>query len=378
MTVEGQELLALTERFVSERIAPRALEIDQDDVFPWDILKAYSDLGYLSMMVPEEHGGAAADLQTLCQIIEIIASVSPAAATILLGHTTAVIALLMAAPPAILARTLFCEPDPPRFLAIGITEPDAGSDVQAVRTKAIQTDKGWILNGHKRFVTNGEAAQAYLILARTGKLSERPRHLSLFLVEREAKGLGIGRAERKIGLHGSSTTDVILDDVRLGADSLVGEIGGGFATIMNTLERTRVVVAMIGVGIAHGALDAAVSYARKREAFGRPIGAFQGLQFLLADMATRVEAARSLTQQAIRRITKGSDDATATAAMAKMFATDMALMVAADAVQVLGGYGCIEDYGVERFLRDAKITQVYEGTNQIQRLIVAQSLLGHL
>jgi alkylation response protein AidB-like acyl-CoA dehydrogenase len=256
-----------------------------------------------------------------------------------------------------------------------LSEPDAGSDAAAMKTRAVADGEGFVLSGVKRWITNAAVSDYYTVFAVTdpGKGSAG---ISAFVVEKTDEGVSFGAPEKKLGIKGSPTREVYLDNVRVPADRMIGAPGTGFATAMRTLDHTRVTIAAQAVGIAQGALDYAVGYARERRQFGRPIGDFQGLQFLLADMGMKVEAARQLTYAAAGRSERNDKDLTFFGAAAKCFASDTAMQVTTDAVQVLGGYGYTRDYPVERMMRDAKITQIYEGTNQVQRIVMARQLLA--
>lgn len=369
-------VVGVAQRLIESEIAPRALAIEQSDAFPGDVLKAYREAGFLTIAFGSDNGGIDANLPTLCTVIREIAKTSPACATILLGHTTASLALVMAGGATAVEAVMDRFAHRPAFMGICITEPESGSDVASIRTEARKERGGWVLRGQKRFVTNGPEAEAFVVLARTESAGEAPNHLSLFLVDRRASGISVGPPERKLGLRGSSTADVVFADVPISEDDLVGERGHGFHHVMRTLDRTRTIVAALAVGIAEGAFRAAIQYSRVRKQFGRPIGDFQGIRFLLADMAARIAAASSLTMRAAEAVDEQEPSAGLFASMAKLVATETAVRVASDAVQVLGGYGVMADYGVERFLRDAKVTEIYEGTNQIQRVVIARHLLS--
>jgi alkylation response protein AidB-like acyl-CoA dehydrogenase len=261
-----------------------------------------------------------------------------------------------------------------RIGALALTEPEAGSDLGSLSTSATRDDEEWVITGRKRFITNAGVSDFYVALARTG--ASGTRGISMFYVESDRPGLTVGRLEKKMGLRGSATAEVYFDEVRVPAGHLIGTEGSGFQQMMHGLQDGRAMVAAVAVGIAQGALDQAVSYARIRRQFGKPIGAFQGMQFMLADMAIKTETARSITYDAVDASIAGSPDAARLISIAKTFATDMAMEVTTDAVQVLGGSGYVSDFPVEMLMRDAKIQQIYEGTNQIQRVLIARELLG--
>ena len=257
-----------------------------------------------------------------------------------------------------------------------LSEPEAGSDAVAMTTRAVRDGDHWVLNGVKRWITNAGVSEYYTVMAVTDPREARPRGISAFVVEKSDEGVSFGAPEKKLGIKGSPTREVYLDNVRIPADRMIGAEGTGFETAMRTLDHTRVTIAAQAVGVAQGALDFALAYAQERQQFGKPIADFQGLQFLLADMGMKVEAARQLTYAAAGRSERNDPDLTFFGAAAKCFASDVAMEVTTDAVQVLGGYGYTRDYPVERMMRDAKITQIYEGTNQVQRIVMARQLLA--
>jgi alkylation response protein AidB-like acyl-CoA dehydrogenase len=255
-----------------------------------------------------------------------------------------------------------------------LSEPEAGSDAAAMRTRAVRDGDGWVLNGTKRWITNAGVSDYYTVFAVTDP-EKRSKGISAFVVERSDEGVSFGAPEKKLGIKGSPTREVYLDNVRVPGDRLIGAEGSGFATAMKTLDHTRVTIAAQAVGIAQGALDYALGYVKERQQFGKAIAEFQGLQFMLADMGMKLEAARQLTYVAAAKSERGDADLTYFGAAAKCFASDVAMEITTDAVQLLGGYGYTKDYPVERMMRDAKITQIYEGTNQVQRIVMARHLL---
>ena len=257
-----------------------------------------------------------------------------------------------------------------------LSEPDAGSDAGGMKTRAVRDGDDWVLNGVKRWITNAGESEFYTVMAVTDAEKRTRGGISAFVVEKSDAGVSFGAPEKKLGIKGSPTREVYLDKVRIPADRMIGEEGSGFATAMQTLDHTRVTIAAQAVGVAQGALDYALDYAKERQQFGKPIADFQGLQFMLADMGMKVEAARQMTYAAAGRSERGDKDLTFFGAAAKCFASDVAMEVTINAVQVLGGYGYTRDYPVERMMRDAKITQIYEGTNQVQRIVMARQLLA--
>ncbi len=345
-------------RVVAEKVTPHAAEVDETASFPkaaYDALRA-ADLH--AVHVPETYGGNGADALAACLVIEEVArgcassSLIPAvnklgSLPVLLAGTEAQKQAWLA--PLAAGDTLFC---------YALSEPDAGSDVASMRTRAVREGDGWVLSGTKRWITNAGEGDSYVVFAVTDPAAARGRHISAFLVSKTDAGVGFGPGERKLGIKGSPTREVHLDDVRLPADRLLGEVGEGMSIAMRTLDHTRVTIAAQAVGIAQGALDVATAYVKQRRQFGKAVAEFQGIQFMLADMAMKLEAARQLTYAAAARSERGDADLTFFSAAAKCFASDTAMAVTVDAVQLLGGYGYTRDFPVERMMRDAKITQI--------------------
>ncbi len=376
---EEQVLLRDTIRqLADERIAPRAAEIDRSGAFPEDIRQLLAEHDILGLPYPVEHGGLGADLLTQCLAIEQIARACVTSSLILSVHALASLPLLLVGTDAQKARFFPDLASGKKLAAFALTEPEAGSDAAALRTRAIREGDGYHISGTKRFITNGSVAGLITVFAVTDPDAPRHKRMSAFAVEVPADGFKVARLEHKLGIRGSPTAELNFDGVRVDADCLIGEEGQGWELAMATLDRSRPGIAAQAVGIAQGALDVAAQYARERKQFGKKIGEFQMIQAMLADMDARTEAARQLTYKACTEIEAKAPDASRWAAIAKLTAGDTAVAVTSDAVQVLGGYGYTEDYPVERMLRDAKITQIYEGTQQIQRLVIARALLGKL
>jgi len=370
--VDLEALLRVLRRALRDEVAPHLAEMDERQEMPESVRRLFTQLGLLALVVPAEHGGPGLGLGECCRVIEEIATVDASCAVLAQAHATALRPLLLAASDDQRRAYLREVVEHGALFAFCLTEPDAGSDALALSTRAEPTGSGYRLSGRKRFITNGDLADFYLTFARTAPGRDG---LSVFVVERGAPGLGTGKRESKMGLRASPTTDVLLDGVQVAGSARIGAEGEGFSILTRTLNASRPTIAAQAVGIATGALDLARAYARERRQFGRPIAEFQGLQFLLADMATQIEAARALTYRAAALWDDGRPSP-ALSAMAKLFASDAAMRVTTDAVQVLGGYGFLKEFGVERFMRDAKITQIYEGTNQVMRILVARQLLG--
>jgi alkylation response protein AidB-like acyl-CoA dehydrogenase len=375
MPEEIQILRKVTQDIVRTRVAPMVAEIEESGTFSYELLDVMKSAGWLSVVLPLEDG-TEADLRASLVVIEELAKVFPTSATILTPHWFAVKVITRSVREPWVSGFLARLEREELLGALAATEPDAGSDLASVRTAAKRTDRGWTLRGAKRFITNGGHADFYLVLARSDAEGRSAQGLSLFYVESERPGLRFGRVEKKMGLRASETAEVFFDDVEVPFDHLVGSEGSGFHQMMDALVEGRIVIAALAVGIAAGALEHAVSYAKERVQFGRPIAAFQGLQFLIADMAIKTDAARSLTYDAAEAYRFGHADAPRLAAAAKVFASDSAMAVTTDAVQVLGGVGYTRDFPVEMLMRDAKIQQIYEGTNEVQRMVIGRACLG--
>ena len=358
-----------------ERIAPRAAEIDRSAEFPWDVKELLAGQDILALPFPAAHGGLDGDLLTICLAIEEIARVCVTSSLILAVQELGALPLLLAGSEPQRARWFPDLAAGRTLIAFALTEAGAGSDPAATRTRAVRDGDDYVLEGTKRFITHGSIADLVTVFAVTDPDAPRHRNLSCFVVEKGMTGFGVGRLEHKMGIRGSPTAELLFDGVRVPAVNRVGEEGEGFSIAMRTFERSRPGIAAQAVGLAQGALEVAARYATERMQFGRPIGELQMIQALLADMDAATESARALTYAACAAVDAGAGDAGRWAAVAKLVAGDAAMRVTTDAVQVLGGYGYLEEFPVERMMRDAKITQLYEGTQQIQRLVVARSLL---
>jgi alkylation response protein AidB-like acyl-CoA dehydrogenase len=368
---ELDALLGALRRALREKVLPLLSEMDERQELPESVRQLFVQIGLFSLVVPEAYGGLGLTLSDCCRVIEEVAKVDASLAVLVQAHATALRPLLLAATPA--QRTHYFGEVTGRgaLFAFCLTEPQAGSDAASLATRAQREGGNYVLTGQKRFITNGDIADYYLVFARTGVGREG---ISLFLVPAGTPGLSPGKRENKMGLRASPTTDLFLEGARVPESARMGAEGEGFALLTATFNASRPTIAAQAVGVAQAALDAARSYALERRQFGRPIADFQGLRFLLADMATQVEAARALTYRASEEYDAGRVSPTLSA-MSKCFASDVAMRVATDAVQVFGGYGFLKEYPVERLMRDAKITQIYEGTNQIMRIIIARELL---
>ncbi len=375
LTEEQVLLRDAVRTLADERIAPRAAEIDRTAEFPWDVKELLARQDLLALPFPAEYGGLEADLLTVCLAIEEIARVCVTSSLILAVQELGALPLLLAGTDRQKARWFPDLAGGRTLIAFGLTEAGAGSDPAATRTRATRDGDSYVLEGSKRFITHGSIADLVAVFAVTDPEAPRHRNLSCFIVERGMPGFEPGRLEHKMGIRGSPTAELLFDAVRVPVENLVGAEGEGFTIAMRTFERSRPGIAAQAVGVAQGALDVAARYATERLQFGRPIGDLQMVQGLLADMDAATEAARAVTYAACQAVEAGAADASRWAALAKLVAGDAAMRVTTDAVQVLGGYGYLEEFPVERMMRDAKITQLYEGTQQIQRLVVARALL---
>ena len=374
---DEQVLLRDTIRELADaRIAPRAAEIDRTGEFPDDIRHLLAAQDILALPFPEEHGGVGGDLLTICLAIEQIAHACTTSSLILAVQDLGSLPLRLGGSAEQHARWIPELASGETLICFGLTEPEAGSDAASMRTTAVRDGDGYVINGTKRFITNGSVAGLVTVFAVTNPDAPRHERLSCFVVELPADGFKVARLEHKMGIRGSPTAELEFTNVRVPEANRIGGEGEGWSLAMRTFERSRPGIAAQAVGIAQGALDAAVGYARDRKQFGQRIGDFQMVQSMLADMDAEVEAARQLLYTACQAIEDGAPDAARWAAACKLVAGDTAMRVTTDAVQVLGGYGYVDEFPVERMMRDAKITQLYEGTQQIQRLVIARALLG--
>jgi alkylation response protein AidB-like acyl-CoA dehydrogenase len=375
LSEEHQAIREAVRAVCDAKVAPYAAEVDEAATFPQAAYEALAAADFAAPHIAEEYGGAGADALATCIVIEEVARACASSALIPAVNKLGTLPLILAGSEDLRKKYLSPVAAGTGMFSYCLSEPDAGSDAAAMKTRAVADGEGFVLSGVKRWITNAAVSDYYTVFAVTdpGKGSAG---ISAFVVEKTDEGVSFGAPEKKLGIKGSPTREVYLDNVRVPADRMIGAPGTGFATAMRTLDHTRVTIAAQAVGIAQGALDYAVGYARERRQFGRPIGDFQGLQFLLADMGMKVEAARQLTYAAAGRSERHDKDLTFFGAAAKCFASDTAMQVTTDAVQVLGGYGYTRDYPVERMMRDAKITQIYEGTNQVQRIVMARQLLA--
>jgi alkylation response protein AidB-like acyl-CoA dehydrogenase len=359
-----------------ERIAPRAAEIDRTAEFPWDVKELLASHDILGLPFAEEYGGLGGELLTVCLAIEQISRVCATSGLILAVQELGALPLILAGSDEQKKRWFPDLAAGKQLIAFALTEAEAGSDVAATRTRARRDGDDWVIDGAKRFISQGSVADVLVVFAATNDDPDTPRHkrLTCFVVEKDMAGFAVERVEHKMGIRGSPTAELSFRAVRVPDANRVGQEGDGFAIAMRTLNRSRPGIAAQAVGIAQGALEVAVAYARDRKQFGKPISEFQMIGAMLADMDSETEAARQLLYKACVEIDAGAPDAGRWSAMCKLVAGDTAMRVTTDAVQVLGGYGYIDEFPVERMMRDAKITQLYEGTQQIQRLVIARAL----
>jgi alkylation response protein AidB-like acyl-CoA dehydrogenase len=377
LTDDHRAFREVVRKLAEDKIAPRAAEIDETGEFPWDVARALGENGLLGLHVPEAYGGSGADTLTFCILVEEVARVCASSSVIPLVQKLGSMPLLMGASDEQKQRWFPAIATGEDLISYCISEAGAGSDPAAMLTTARRDGDEWVLDGTKVWISMAGPSSAYAVLAKTDPEAGH-KGISAFYVRKDDPGFSVGKAERKLGIKGSPTCQVHFDGCRIPADRLIGEEGKGFVYAMQAFDHTRLVVGAQAVGIAQGALDFASGYVKEREQFGKPIGTFQGLQFMLADMQTETEAARALVYRAAAKADRGDPDLTMASSMAKLKAGDVAMAVTTDAVQLLGGYGYTKDYPVERMMRDAKITQIYEGTQQIQRVVIARQLLGRL
>ena len=371
---ERQMIKSLAEKTAQKVIQPRASEIDATGEFPHDLVDTLGKQGLLSILLPEEYGGTNGDITSFCSVIEEIAKVCGSSSLFILAQGIGTLPILLGGNPSQkdLYFTQISEKN--SLTAFALNELEGGSEAAFIKTMAKKQGNDYLLNGRKCFITNGSIAQLYSVFAITDP-DQGQEGISAFVIENGTSGLNFGKKEEKLGMRGSVTTDVIFENCRVPQEGLLGEAGGGWKIAMSTLNRSRPAVGAQAVGIAQGALDYAIRYTNERIQFNKPISSFQAIQFMIADMATQIEAARTLVYQAANQIDNCPEDTEKISAIAKLFASDVAMRVTTDAVQLLGGYGYIRDYPVERMMRDAKVTQIYEGANQVQRLVIARQLL---
>ncbi|MCQ4206889.1 MULTISPECIES: acyl-CoA dehydrogenase family protein [Streptomyces] len=371
---EEHDMLRDTIRSLAEaKIAPYAAAVDEEARFPQEALDALVAADLAAVHVPESYGGAGADALATVIVIEEVARACVSSSLIPAVNKLGSLPVILSGSEELKKKYLTPLAKGEAMFSYCLSEPDAGSDAAGMKTRAVRDGDDWVLNGVKRWITNAGVSEYYTVMAVTDP-EKRSKGISAFVVEKSDEGVSFGAPEKKLGIKGSPTREVYLDNVRIPADRMIGAEGTGFATAMKTLDHTRITIAAQALGVAQGALDYAKGYVQERKQFGKAIADFQGIQFMLADMAMKIAAARQLTYAAAAASERGDKDLTFQGAAAKCFASDVAMEVTTDAVQLLGGYGYTRDYPVERMMRDAKITQIYEGTNQVQRIVMARNL----
>ncbi|HEY4278461.1 MAG TPA: acyl-CoA dehydrogenase family protein [Conexibacter sp.] len=374
LTQEQLDLRDLIRSLAVDKIAPRAGEIDASGEFPQDVRSLLASHDLFGLPFAVEHGGTGTGELMLCVAVEEIAKACASSALMLAVQELSALPIKLDGSEEMKARILPRMASGEWLGAFALSEPDAGSDPGAMRTRAVPADGGgWLINGAKNWITNASVADVYIVFAVTDPGAGH-RGISAFVVERDRPGFSVSRLEHKMGMKGSPTGQPVFEDVLVPDENLIRAVGEGFKVAMRTLDRSRLGIAAQALGIAQGATDFAAAYARERIAFGKPINALQGIQFKLADMETKTAAARELLCRAAAKAERGEADLGKYSAMAKLFASDVAMEVTTEAVQVLGGYGYVTEYPVERMMRDAKLTQIYEGTNEIQRVVIARAL----
>ncbi|MFH2144871.1 MAG: acyl-CoA dehydrogenase family protein [Candidatus Omnitrophota bacterium] len=374
LTEEQIMVRDLARKIAQEKLKDRVAEFDQSEEFPWPIMKLLAEADLFGVYLEEKYGGMGGGILELCLVTEELSRVCGGVAVSYAASALGTEPIMLFGSEEQKKKYLPEIASGKKLAAFGLTEPNAGSDAGAIETTAKKDGDYYILNGTKHFITNGGDAEIYVIIAMTDK-TKGSRGSSAFIVEKGTPGFTFGKKEEKMGIRTSSTRELVFTDCKIPKKNLLAKEGMGFIVTMKTFDMSRPGVAAQAVGIAQGALDLAIEYSRQRQQFGKPISSFQGLQFMLADMATQVEAARALVYSLARMLDSGNTKVSKESAMAKLFASDVAMKVTTDAVQIYGGYGYMRDYPVEKFMRDAKITQIYEGTNQIQRSIIAANLI---
>lgn len=374
LTEEQLMIRDLARQIALEKIVPVRAELDEKNEYPADIIKALAQSDMFAIFIPEVYGGLGKGCLELCLVVEELSYACLGVATTYAANALGTFPILLFGSEEQKKKYLPSIAKGEKTVAFGLTEANAGSDAGGIQTSAKLVGNEYVINGTKQWITNGGEADIYTIIAVTDK-SKGPRGASAFIVEKGAEGFTFGKKENKMGIRASATRELIFNDCRIPKGNLIAREGAGFLVAMKTLDQARVGVAAQGVGLAQGAYDEAVKFARKRVQFGHPIISFQAVQHMLADMAIQIEAARSLTYSVARYVDSGAKEISKESAMAKTFATDIAMKVTTDAVQVMGGAGYMKEYPVEKMMRDAKILQIYEGTNQIQRNVIGQAII---
>ena len=375
LSEEHQAIREAVRAVCDAKVAPFAADVDENARYPQEAHDALLAADFHAPHVLEEYGGAGADALATVIVIEEVARACVSSSLIPAVNKLGSLPVMIGGGEEIKKKYLTKLAAGEGGFSYCLSEPDAGSDAGNQKTRAVRDGDDWVLNGVKRWITNAGVSEYYTVLAVTDP-DKRTKGISAFVVEKSDEGVSFGAPEKKLGIKGSPTREVYFDNVRIPGDRIIGAEGTGFATAMKTLDHTRVTIAAQAVGVAQGALDYALGYIKERKQFGKSISEFQGIEWMIADMGMKIEAARQLTYAAAGRSERGDKDLTFFGAAAKAFASDTAMQVTTDAVQLLGGYGFTRDYPVERMMRDAKITQIYEGTNQVQRIVMGRQLLA--
>jgi alkylation response protein AidB-like acyl-CoA dehydrogenase len=374
---EQKMVKELAHKIAEEKIRPVAAIYDQTQDYPWEIIKVIADAGLFGLFIPEDYGGMSVGVLNLCIATEEMSRACGGIAVCYAASALGTFPIVLFGNEEQKKKYLPDLASGKKVAAFAVTEPEAGSDASAIKTTAKKEGEHYVLNGLKHFITNGGDAETYVVIAMTDK-NKGARGASAFIVEKGMPGFTFGKKEDKFGIRASSTSELIFTDCKVPKENLLSREGMGFIVTMKTFDMSRPGVAAQAVGIAQGALELAVKYAKERHQFGKAISSFQGIQWMIADMATEVEASRALVYAAARMVDAGIKDVGKESAMAKMYASDTAMKVTVDALQIFGGYGYMKDYPIEKYVRDAKITQIYEGTNQIQRNIIALEIIKEL
>jgi butyryl-CoA dehydrogenase len=374
LTEEQQMIRDLARQIAEEKVIPVRAELDEKEEFPWEIMKILAQSDMFGLFIPEEYGGLGKGCFELCIAVEELSRACLGVSTTYAANALGTYPILLFGSDEQKKRYLPDIASGKKLVAFGLTEANAGSDAGGIQTSARLEGNEYVLNGTKQWITNGGEADIYTIIAITDR-AKGPRGASAFIVEKGTPGFSFGKKEHKMGIRASSTRELIFDNCRIPKENILGREGMGFIVAMKTLDQSRTGVGAQGVGVAQGAFEEAVKFARQRNQFGHPIISFQAVQHMLADMAIQIEAARALVYSVARYIDSGAKDISKESAIAKTFATDVAMKVTVDAVQVMGGSGYMKEYPVEKMMRDAKILQIYEGTNQIQRNVIGQEII---
>jgi butyryl-CoA dehydrogenase len=374
LTEEQQMIRDLTRQIAEEKVVPVRAELDEKEEFPWEIMKVLAQSDLFGLFIPEEYGGLGKGCLELCIAVEELSRACLGVSTSYAANALGTYPILLFGSDEQKKKYLPDIAAGKKLVAFGLTEANAGSDVGGIQTTARLEGNEYVLNGTKQWITNGGEAEIYTIIAMTNN-SKGPRGASAFIVEKGTQGFSFGKKEHKMGIRASVTRELIFDNCRIPKENILGKEGMGFIVAMKTLDKSRTGVGAQGVGIAQGAFEEAVKFARQRHQFGHPVISFQAVQHMLADMAIQIEAARSLVYSVARYVDNNSKDISKESAIAKTFATDIAMKVTVDAVQIMGGAGYMREYPVEKMMRDAKILQIYEGTNQIQRNVIGQEII---